>query len=55
MFRRNAPVSRPLAGLALIAAVVIVCTWQLLTLVRGIFSASSLPWINLIVGALAVG
>ena len=37
--------------------VVIVCTWQLLTLVRDdrIFSASSLPWVNLIVAALAVG
>jgi apolipoprotein N-acyltransferase len=37
--------------------VVIVCTWQLLTLVRDdrIFSASSLPWVNAIVGALALG
>ena len=37
--------------------VVIVCTWQLLTLVRDdrIFSAGSLPWVNLIVAALALG
>ena len=37
--------------------VVIVCTWQLLTLVRDdrIFSASSLPWVNTIVGSLALG
>ncbi|MGY1821649.1 DUF2975 domain-containing protein [Geodermatophilus sp. SYSU D00079] len=37
--------------------VVIVCTWQLLTLVRHdrIFSASALPWVNAIVGAIAVG
>ncbi len=37
--------------------VVIVCTWQLLTLVRDdrIFSAGALPWVNAIVGALAVG
>ena len=44
------------AGL-LCVQVVIVCTWQLLTLVRDdrIFSAGSLPWVNAIVGALAVG
>ena len=37
--------------------VVIVCTWQLLTLVAAdrIFSASSLPWVNAIVSATAVG
>ena len=37
--------------------VVIVCTWQLLTLVTNdrIFSASSLPWVNGIVWAAAVG
>jgi len=37
--------------------VVIVCTWQLLTLVRRdrIFSASALPWVNGIVWAIAVG
>jgi hypothetical protein len=37
--------------------VVIVCTWKLLTLVRDdrIFSASALPWVNAIVGAIAVG
>ena len=37
--------------------VVIVCTWQLLTLVAHdrIFSASSLPWVNAIVWAVAVG
>ena len=37
--------------------VVIVCTWQLLTLVRHdrIFSASALPWVNAIVAAIAVG
>ena len=37
--------------------VVIVCTWQLLTLVRDdrIFSTSALPWVNAIVGAIAVG
>ena len=35
--------------------VVIVCTWQLLTLVRRdrIFSASSLPWVDAIVWAIA--
>jgi hypothetical protein len=50
-----------MAGVSIIGLlcvqVVIVCTWQLLTLVRDdrIFSASSLPWVNLIVGALAVG
>ena len=45
-----------LVGL-LCVQVVIVCTWQLLTLVRDdrIFSASSLPWVNAIVGALALG
>jgi hypothetical protein len=45
-----------LVGLACVQ-VVIVCTWQLLTLVRDdrIFSASSLPWVNAIVGALALG
>jgi hypothetical protein len=45
-----------IAGL-LCVQVVIVCTWQLLTLVRDdrIFSAGALPWVNLIVGALAVG
>jgi hypothetical protein len=37
--------------------VVIVCTWQLLTLVAHdrIFSAGSLPWVNAIVRAIAVG
>jgi len=37
--------------------VVIVCTWQLLTMVADdrIFSASSLPWVNAIVWAIAVG
>jgi hypothetical protein len=37
--------------------VVIVCTWKLLTLVAHdrIFSRSSLPWVNAIVGAIAVG
>ncbi len=37
--------------------VVIVCTWKLLTLVAHdrIFSASSLPWVNAIVWAIAVG
>ncbi|MGY1622596.1 DUF2975 domain-containing protein [Geodermatophilus sp. SYSU D00965] len=37
--------------------VVIVCTWKLLTLVRHdrIFSQSALPWVNAIVGAIAVG
>jgi hypothetical protein len=37
--------------------VVIVCTWKLLTLVRDdrIFSESALPWVNAIVGAIAVG
>ncbi|MGY1641058.1 DUF2975 domain-containing protein [Geodermatophilus sp. SYSU D00703] len=37
--------------------VVIVCTWKLLTLVRHdrIFSESALPWVNAIVGAIAVG
>ncbi len=45
-----------LAGLACVQ-VVIVCTWQLLTLVRDdrIFSAGALPWVNAIVGALGVG
>ena len=45
-----------LVGLACVQAV-IVCTWQLLTLVRDdrIFSADSLPWVNTIVGALALG
>ena len=45
-----------LVGLACVQ-VVIVCTWQLLTLVRDdrIFSAGALPWVNAIVGALAVG
>jgi Protein of unknown function (DUF2975) len=44
-------------GGLLCVQVVIVCTWQLLTLVREdrIFSAGSLPWVNLIVAALAVG
>ena len=43
-------------GLACVQ-VVIVCSWQLLTLVRDdrIFSARSLPWVNAIVGALALG
>jgi hypothetical protein len=37
--------------------VVIVCTWKLLTLVARdrIFSTSALPWVNAIVGAMAVG
>ena len=37
--------------------VVIVCTWQLLTLVATdrIFSAGALPWVNAIVSAMAVG
>jgi hypothetical protein len=37
--------------------VVIVCTWQLLSLVTQdrIFSGSSLPWVNAIVWAVAVG
>jgi hypothetical protein len=37
--------------------VVIVCTWKLLTLVTDdrIFSTSSLPWVNAIVAAIAVG
>jgi len=37
--------------------VVIVCTWQLLTMVTDdrIFSASSLPWVNAIVAAIAAG
>ena len=37
--------------------VVVVCTWQLLTLVTidRIFSRSSLPWVNAIVGAMVVG
>ena len=37
--------------------VVIVCTWQLLTLVRHdrIFSSGALPWVNAIVGAIGVG
>ena len=37
--------------------VVIVCTWQLLTLVATdrIFSAGALPWVNAIVSATAVG
>jgi hypothetical protein len=43
-------------GLACIQAV-IVCTWKLLTAVTNdrIFSASSLPWVNAIVWAVAVG
>jgi Protein of unknown function (DUF2975) len=43
-------------GLACIQAVV-VCTWKLLTMVTTdrIFSASSLPWVNAIVWAIAVG
>jgi hypothetical protein len=45
-----------IAGL-LCVQVVIVCTWQLLTLVRDdrIFSAGALPWVDAIVGAFAVG
>src|SRR3954468_10599442 len=37
--------------------VVIVCTWQLLTLVTTdrLFSASALPWVDAIVSAMAVG
>jgi hypothetical protein len=37
--------------------VIVVCTWQLLTLVTTdrIFSQSSLPWVNAIVGAMIVG
>lgn len=37
--------------------VVIVCTWQLLTLVTNdrIFSTSALPWVNAIVWAIAAG
>ena len=37
--------------------VVIVCTWKLLTLVTHdrIFSAGSMPWVNAIVWAIAVG
>jgi len=43
-------------GLVCIQAV-IVCTWKLLTMVTTdrIFSASSLPWVNAIVWAIAVG
>lgn len=43
-------------GLACVQ-VVVVCTWQLLTMVRTdcIFSARSLPWVNAIVAAMAVG
>ena len=43
-------------GLACVQ-VVIVCTWQLLTMVTQdrIFSAGSLPWVNGIVWAVAVG
>ena len=43
-------------GLLCVQAV-IVCTWQLLTMVANdrIFSSSSLPWVNGIVWAVAVG
>ena len=44
--------------LALICVqVVLVCTWKLLTMVTDdrIFSAGSLPWVNAIVRAIAVG
>lgn len=43
-------------GLVCVQAVV-VCTWKLLTMVTQdqIFSASSLPWVNAIVWAVAVG
>ena len=43
-------------GLACMQAV-LVCTWKLLTMVTNdrIFSASSLPWVNGIVWAIAVG
>jgi apolipoprotein N-acyltransferase len=53
---RGAMLAASLVGLGCVQ-VVIVCTWQLLTLVRDdrIFSASSLPWVNAIVGALALG
>jgi hypothetical protein len=37
--------------------VVVVCTWQLLTLVATdrIFSAGAFPWVNAIVGAMVIG
>jgi hypothetical protein len=46
------------SALALVCVqVVIVCTWNLLTLVTNdrIFSASALPWVNAIVWAIAAG
>ena len=55
-FMRGTMFTVLLLGL-LCVQVVIVCTWQLLTLVRDdrIFSTSALPWVNAIVGAIAVG
>jgi hypothetical protein len=53
---RGAMLAVSVLGLVCVQAV-IVCTWQLLTLVRHdrIFSASALPWVNAIVAAIAVG
>ncbi|MGY1710286.1 DUF2975 domain-containing protein [Geodermatophilus sp. SYSU D00758] len=55
-FMRWAMLAVSVLGL-LCVQVVIVCTWQLLTLVEHdrIFSASSLPWVNAIVAAIALG
>ncbi|NIH67882.1 DUF2975 domain-containing protein [Modestobacter marinus] len=53
---REAMLWAAVLGLACVQ-VVVVCTWKLLTMVRTdcIFSASSLPWVNAILAALAVG
>jgi hypothetical protein len=53
---RWAMLAASVLGVACVEAV-IVCTWQLLTLVAQdrIFSASALPWVNAIVWAIAAG
>src|SRR5919205_4359198 len=55
-FMRWAMLALAVLGLACVQ-VVIVCTWKLLTLVTHdrIFSVSSMPWVNAIVGAVVVG
>ena len=55
-FMRGTMLAVLVLGLVCVQAV-IVCTWQLLTLVAHdrIFSRSSLPWVNAIVWAIATG
>jgi hypothetical protein len=55
-FMRGTMLAVCVLGLACVQ-VVLACTWKLLTMVTHdrIFSASSLPWVNAIVWAIAVG